>query len=151
MLKLIAVIGGRECSAADEQIAWEVGKLIAANNYGLICGGRGGIMEAAARGCRDFGGTSIGILPDDDPAAANPYIDIAIPTGMGIMRNLLIVRSAVGVIAIDGKYGTLSEIAYALQLGKPIVGINSWDLSESIIQAGSAEEAVEKLLMKVIL
>lgn len=149
MLKLIAVIGGRECSDADEQIAWDVGKLIAANGYGLICGGRGGIMEAAARGCRDNGGTSIGILPEDDPASANPYIDIAIPTGMGIMRNLLIVRSAVGVIAIDGKYGTLSEIAYALQLGKPIVGINSWDVSESIIPAGSAEEAIEKLLKKV--
>ncbi|MBN1406591.1 MAG: TIGR00725 family protein [Calditrichaceae bacterium] len=146
MKKLIGVIGARECPDSSLKFAYEVGQEIAKHSYGLVSGGMMGTMEAASKGCRDNGGLTVGILPGDDPSLANPYLDIIIPTGMGIMRNLLIVRSAVGLIAIDGKYGTLSEIAYALQVGKPIVGLNTWDISEDILKVNSAHEAVETII-----
>ena len=146
MKKLIGVIGARECAESSLKLAYEVGQEIAEYGYGLVSGGMMGIMEAASHGCREAGGLTVGIIPSDDPAFANPYLDIIIPTGMGIMRNLLIVRSAVGLISIDGKYGTLSEIAYALQVGKPVVGLNTWDVSEEIIKVITAHEAVETIL-----
>jgi len=146
MKKLIGVIGARECPESSLNLAFEVGQEIAQYGYGLVSGGMMGIMEFASHGCRNEGGLTIGIIPGDDPALANPYLDIVIPTGMGIMRNLLIVRSAVGLIAIDGKYGTLSEIAYALQVGKPVVGLNTWDISDEIIKVNTAREAVESII-----
>ena len=146
MKKLIGVIGARECSQESLKMAYDVGRNIAEYGFGLVSGGMMGVMQEASRGCREAGGLSIGIIPGDDPALANPYLDIIIPTGMGILRNLLIVRSAIGLIAIDGKYGTLSEIAYALQLGKPVVGINTWDISEDIIKMNTAKDAVEEII-----
>ncbi|MGD9899539.1 MAG: TIGR00725 family protein [Calditrichaceae bacterium] len=142
MKSLIAVIGAGQCDDRIYSKAYDVGRHIAEKKFGLICGGLGGVMEAAAKGCRDAGGITVGIIPQEDGSAANPYIDIVIPTGMSIMRNLLIIRAAAGIVAVDGKYGTLSEIAYALQLKKPIVGLDTWDVSETIIKAQSAEEAV---------
>ena len=146
MKKLIGVIGARKCPESSIKLAYEVGQEIAKYGYGLVSGGMMGTMEAASKGCREAGGLTVGILPGDDPTLANPYLDIIIPTGMGIMRNLLIIRAAVGLIAIDGKYGTLSEIAYALQVDKPIVGLNTWDVSEDVIKVNNAQDAVKTII-----
>ncbi len=146
MQRLIGVIGGRECSDELKQMAFQVGQLIARNGFGLVCGGRGGVMEAAARGCSEQGGLTVGILLGEDTSEANPYIQVAIPTGLGIGRNLLVVRAAEGLIAIDGKFGTLSEIAFALQLQKPLVGIHTWQVDPQMPTANSAQEAMDKLL-----
>jgi uncharacterized protein (TIGR00725 family) len=146
MKKLIGVIGARKCPESSIKLAYEVGQEIAKYGYGLVSGGMMGTMEAASKGCREAGGLTLGILPGDDPTLANPYLDIIIPTGMGIMRNLLIIRAAVGLIAIDGKYGTLSEIAYALQVDKPIVGLNTWDVSKDVIKVNNAQDAVKTII-----
>ena len=143
---LIGVIGAGDCNQAIYETARQVGEEIAAHGLGLVCGGLGGVMEAAAKGCRQKGGLTVGILPQETPEPANPYLDIVIPTGMGIMRNLLVVRAAVGLIAVGGRFGTLSELAFALQLGKPVVGLHTWDISEEIIKAESAQQAVKELL-----
>ncbi len=146
MKRLIAIVGGREASTELLEQATQVGRLIARSGFGLVCGGMGGIMEAAAKGCKEEGGLTVAILMQDDPQYANPYMDVVIPTGLGIARNLLVVRSGEAVIAIDGKYGTLSEIAYALQINKPVIGIKTWDVSEAIIKVNSAEEAIKEVL-----
>jgi uncharacterized protein (TIGR00725 family) len=128
---LIAVIGANETSSAVLSMAREVGLELGRRGLSLICGGRGGVMEAACAGlvdARDARGTpslAIGLLPGDDPADANPMLDVVLPTGIGIARNLVIVRSAAAVIAIDGGSGTLSEIAFAWQLGRPIAALES--------------------------
>lgn len=146
MKTLIAVIGAGQCDDLIYRKAYDVGRHIAQKKFGVICGGLGGVMEAAAKGCREAGGITVGVIPQEDSGAANPYIDIVIPTGMGIMRNLLIIRSAAGIIAVNGKYGTLSEIAYALQIKKPVVGLDTWEVSEEIIKSNSAERAVNTLI-----
>ena len=149
---LIAVVGGGQCSAEEEKLAEAVGRGLARRGVILICGGLGGVMEAACKGAKSERGTTIGILPGEDRSAANPYVDIPIVTGIGYARNLIVVKSAQAVIAIDGSYGTLSEIAYALQSGIPVIGLNTWSLSlngeldHSIIQAQHAAEAVEKAI-----
>lgn len=149
MKRLIGVIGARECPTESLKLAYQVGREIARHGFGLVCGGMKGVMEESARGCKEEGGLTVGIIPGDDFSQANPYIDIVIPTGMGIMRNLLVVRAASGLIAIDGKYGTLSEIAYALQLQKPLVGLNTWDVCAEFIKVQTAEEALQKLLKQM--
>jgi uncharacterized protein (TIGR00725 family) len=107
----------------------------------LVCGGLGGAMEAACRGAKAAGGTTVGILPGSDRAAANPFVDVAVPTGLGQGRNLVVVHAADAVVAVGGGYGTLSEIALALRHGKPVVGLGSWEI-EGVLVAASAEEAV---------
>lgn len=144
MKTMVAVIGAGQCDDQTGSLAYEVGKEIALRGYGLVCGGLGGVMEAACEGCRQQGGLTVGIIPQAEKEAANRFVDIVIPTGMGIARNMLVVRSAAGVIAVGGRYGTLSEIAFALQLGIPLVGINTWELGD-IIRAGSAQQALDKL------
>lgn len=146
MKNLIGVIGGSDIDSSIAEIAFQTGVQIAEYGFGLVCGGMGGVMEQAARGCRQKGGLTVGILPGEDFSLANPYLDVIIPTGMNIARNILIVRSALGIIAIDGKYGTLSELAYALQMHKPIVGIKTWDVSEKIIRVQSPKQAMETLI-----
>jgi uncharacterized protein (TIGR00725 family) len=111
----------------------------------LICGGLGGVMEAACRGAKQTGGTTVGILPGDDRSAANPYVDIVIPTGLGEARNAVVVRSADALIAIGGAYGTLSEIAFALKAGKLVVGLGTWEV-EGVLAADSPAAAVETVL-----
>ncbi len=111
----------------------------------LICGGLGGVMEAACRGARESGGTTVGILPGTDRSAANPYVDIAIPTGLGEARNAIVARSADALIAIGGAYGTLSEIAFALKAGKRVVGLGTWEV-EGVLAADSPAAAVETVL-----
>jgi uncharacterized protein (TIGR00725 family) len=102
-------------------------------------------MEAVCKGVAAGNGTSIGILPGDETDAANPWVTIPVATGMGIARNIVIVKSARAVIAIDGKYGTLSELAFALQLGKPVIGMETWDVSDTILRVKSPAEAVSRL------
>jgi hypothetical protein len=124
----IAIIGGHSCSSDIAKIAEHTGKEIAKMCATLVCGGLGGVMEAACKGAKSAGGKTIGILPGHDKAEANPFVDIPIVTGLGYMRNNLVVKNADIVIAIDGKEGTLSEIAFALQMKKPILGIDTWDI-----------------------
>jgi uncharacterized protein (TIGR00725 family) len=121
---VIAVIGGGTCTAEETALAEETGRLIAEGGAVLVCGGLGGVMEAAAKGAKANGGVTVGILPGDDPVAANRYIDVPLATGLGEMRNFLIVRTAHSLIAIAGGVGTLSEIALAQRIGKPVVGLH---------------------------
>jgi uncharacterized protein (TIGR00725 family) len=111
----------------------------------LVCGGLGGVMEAACRGAKESGGTTVGILPGTDRSAANPYVDVAVATGLGEARNALVVRAADALVAIGGGYGTLSEVALALKAGKRVVGLGTWDV-DGVESAGSPEAAVESVL-----
>jgi uncharacterized protein (TIGR00725 family) len=122
-----------------------VGALVARRGAVLVCGGLGGVMEAACRGVRQEGGTSVGILPGIDRAAANPHLDVALPSGLGEARNALVVNAADAVIAIGGGYGTLSEIGLALRAGKPVVGLATWDI-EGVEVAAAPEAAVDRAL-----
>ncbi len=130
-------------------LAEKVGRLLARKGAVLVCGGMGGIMEAACRGAVGEGGLTIGILPGDDISAANPYVKLPIATGMGIGRNIIIVRTARAIIAINGKYGTLSEIAYALQLGKPVFALSPWVEVPGIRRVATPEEAVDAALKAI--
>jgi uncharacterized protein (TIGR00725 family) len=141
---VIAVIGGRRPEKSLFKEAEEVGRLIAQKGAVLVCGGLGGVMEAASKGAKSGGGLSLGILPQNDSKDANPYIDISVPTGLGIARNVIIARTADALIAVGGEYGTLSEIALALQMGKPVVGIRTWDI-KGIIRAENAADAINKI------
>lgn len=148
----IGVIGGQFCSEEEARVAYEVGYLLARRGAVLVCGGLGGVMEASCKGAKEAGGITIGILPGPFRGDANPYVDHAIATDMGQARNAVIVRTVDAVIAVGGEYGTLSEIAMALKMGKRVVAISSWEIArqgipdEKIIRASSAEEAVEALL-----
>ena len=145
---IIAVIGGRDAATDLLAGAQEVGKLIAEAGCTLACGGMGGIMEAACKGAIEAGGQTIGILPGDNTSNANPYVSIPIATGFGIGRNIILVRTADALIAVGGAYGTLSEIAHALQLGKPVITIGSWDI-EGVQSANDAQEAVAMVMKKL--
>lgn len=151
-LIFIAVIGGGDVTPPVAAIAEEVGREIARHSAVLLCGGLGGVMEAACRGADGEGGLTVGILPGDDRRVANPYVRIPIATGIGYARNAAVAKSAQAVIAIDGSYGTLTEIAYALQGGIPVIGLDTWSIAidgredTRIIRAGSPGEAVEKAL-----
>jgi uncharacterized protein (TIGR00725 family) len=151
--RFIAVIGGGQPTAREAQLAEEVGRELARQGAVLVCGGLGGVMEAACRGAASEGGTTVGILPGDKRDQANPYVQIPIATGIGYARNATVVKSAQVVIAVGGSYGTLTEIGYALQTGIPVIGLNTWVISrngkadESIIVATSPKEAVERALL----
>ena len=145
----IAVVGLGEFEERVCAIAEEVGRELAEHGCILVCGGLEGVMEAACRGAKSAGGTTVAILPGHDRAQANDYVDIAIPTGMGEMRNALLVRSVDAVIAVGGEFGTLSEIAFALKTGVPVVGIETWILAkdsgpvDAFPRVATAAEAVE--------
>ncbi|MFH0916845.1 MAG: TIGR00725 family protein [bacterium] len=143
----ISVIGGGRCGAAQYALAEEVGRLVAREGATLVCGGLAGVMEAAARGAKEAGGTTIGILPGHDRAPANPYLDHVLTTGMGHARNLAVVSSGDAVIAIGGEYGTLSEIGLAAKIGRPVVILAGWRLqndegAEGVWYAASPDEAI---------
>ena len=143
----VAVVGPGEASPDETRIAEEVGRRLAEAGAVVVGGGLGGVMEGACRGAKDGGGTTVGILPGGDRAAANDYVDVAIATGLGEARNALVVRAADVLIAVGGSWGTLSEIALALRTGKRVVGIGTWELGrEGIEPAGDAEEAVRLAL-----
>jgi uncharacterized protein (TIGR00725 family) len=141
--KVIGVIGAGNANKSIYKIAEEVGRLIAKKDAILVCGGLGGVMEASAKGAKSEGGITVGILPQNSKDHANQYIDIPVASGFGEGRNVIITRTADALIAIAGEYGTLSEIAFALKMGKPVIGINTWDV-KGIIKADSAEDAVNK-------
>ncbi len=150
--RFVAIIGGGQCSREEARLAKEVGRELAKQGAILVCGGLGGVMEAACKGASSEGGLTIGILPGDSRRPANRYVQIPIVTGMGYARNLAVVKSAQAVIAIGGNYGTLSEISHALQSGIPVIGLNTWSLSRnnrqdnSIILAQNPADAVSKAL-----
>ncbi|MGH2659719.1 MAG: TIGR00725 family protein [Actinomycetota bacterium] len=150
--RYIAVCGPGK--ANDQEAAWaeEVGRLIAQADVVLVCGGLGGVMDAAARGAESVGGVSVGLLPGEERDEAGPHLTVAVPTGLGEARNALVVRAADAVIAISGEFGTLSEIALALKMGKPVVGLSTWELAKggravhAIVRATTPEEAVKAAL-----
>jgi uncharacterized protein (TIGR00725 family) len=143
MRPIVAVVGGHRCSPEEAALAEAAGRLLAERGAIVLCGGLGGVMEAAARGARSVrGGLAVGLLPGDDPADANEYVDVALATGIGEMRNALIVRAARAVIAIGGGWGTLSEIALARRIGRPVVGLHDAFPDLDIPRAATAAEAV---------
>ena len=156
---MIAVCGPNEPTEDELGLAEEVGRLIGRAHCPLVCGGRDGVMAAACRGAKQVGGTTIGILPGYDPATANEWVDYAIPTGLGHARNAVVVASGDAVIAVGGGFGTLSEIALALKMGKPVIALGSWELDPTRVArfmhdstyhaATSADEAVSMALSYV--
>jgi len=157
----ISVVGSgdEKLNPQIAKIANEVGREIASRDAILICGGLGGVMAEAAKGAKENGGLTIGILPGEEPGSANPFIDVALPTGLGFARNVLVAYSGDAVIAISGRLGTLSEISYALLKKKPVIGIRTWNLeqlsgripsfdgqvySDSIIRCENAKDAVDR-------
>jgi uncharacterized protein (TIGR00725 family) len=142
----VGVIGDGSENDDLSRLAEEVGKRLAAAGAVLVCGGLGGVMTAAARGAKEAGGMTVGLLPGDSRRDANEYIDIAIATGMGEMRNALIARTVDVLIAVGGGYGTLSEIGLGLKMGTPVVALHSWGPVEGPRRASSAGEAVEVAL-----
>jgi uncharacterized protein (TIGR00725 family) len=145
----IGVIGAGSCSEETARKAEEVGRAIARRGAILICGGMGGVMEAAARGAREEGGITVGILPGEDPGGGNRHLTVRVATGFGHGRNVLIPRSCNGVIAIAGGYGTLSEIALARKMGVPVVGVDTWDPDGSFPVVPGGEEAVDLLFRRM--
>ena len=146
---IVSVIGGNDPPESDMATAYQVGRHLALNGAIVVCGGLGGVMEAVCKGAKEAGGTTIGILPGNDSSDANPYVDIRIPTGLGHARNVIVVKSGIAVIAIDGSYGTLSEIGHALSDRIPVIGLNTWKFSHGqnrstgMMEANTAAEAVE--------
>lgn len=148
----IAVIGSGQCSSELYALAQQVGYLLAQKGAILVCGGLGGVMEAACRGAKEADGQTIGILPHSQ-REGNPYLDIALPTGLGEARNFLVVKVADSVIAVGGGYGTLSEIGLALKMGKKVVALQSWELSQrghldncGLIKVAEPQKAVKLAL-----
>jgi uncharacterized protein (TIGR00725 family) len=131
-----------------DRVAEAVGRGLARAGAVVVCGGLGGVMAAACRGAKAEGGTTVGILPGLDRAEANPWVDMAITTGLGEARNVLVVRAADVLIAVGGEYGTLSEIAFALKTGTPVVGVGTWDI-DGIVPAATPDDAVAAALALV--
>ena len=149
MSAYVAVCGPDPAPPDVAALAEEIGRLVARAGAVLVCGGLGGTMEAASRGAASEGGVVLGILPGSDRTDSNAHLSVSIPTGMGEMRNALVVRAADAVIAVSGAFGTLSEIAFALKTGVPVVGLGTWELAkdgrsvEAFARASTAEEAVD--------
>jgi uncharacterized protein (TIGR00725 family) len=141
--RYVAVVGSGTATGTLYERAREVGRLIAERNGIVVCGGLSGVMEAAARGATEAGGTSIGILPDEDRKRQNEYLSYSVATGVGQARNLAVVCSGDVVIAVGGEYGTLSEIGFARKVGRRVVVLEGWDLGEHVVASSTPEEAVE--------
>ena len=149
--RVIAVVGPSDADDALRETAYAVGKMLAQRGAVVMTGGLGGVMAAASHGAHDVGGLVIGLLPTSDPADANEFVDVAIPTGLGELRNGLLVRSVDGVIAVGGSWGTMSEIALAMRTGTPVVCLLGWKISDqagarvNLVSASSAAEAIDVL------
>ncbi len=146
----IAVIGAGDCDPGTAALACEIGKIVAQRGAVLITGGSTGAMEAACQGAHSAGGLVVGILAESVSHAANQWVDVTIPTGMGQLRNGLVVGSADAVIAVGGEWGTLSEIALALKMGKPVIGLHTWTFArddaarDDLVRVQSPREAVDQ-------
>lgn len=149
---IISVIGGSSCTHEEALHAETVGQELARRGVTVACGGLTGVMEAVCRGARQANGHTIGLLPGDDPAAANPWVEFAIPTGLGYTRNVMVARAGRAVIAIAGSYGTLSEMAFALIYQVPVIGLGTWEFGikgeadNRVIRAIDPIDAVEKAI-----
>ena len=141
---LIAVIGAGSCDRKIYELAESVGKEIAIREGIVVCGGLFGVMEACCKGARSAGGLTIGILPGISIDEANDFVDFPIATGQGISRNAIIAHTGRAAIAVDGKYGTLSEIGFFMQLEKPVIGLETWDVSDDIVRAATPAQAVDQ-------
>ena len=154
MTAYVAVVGAGDVldGSPEAEAAEEVGRLVAEAGAAVVCGGLGGVMAAACRGAAGAAGTTVGILPGSSRTDANPWVAVALPTGLGEARNALVVRAVDVLVAVGGGYGTLSEIGLALRTGTPVVGIGTWELARAgapdagIERVGSAEEAVRRAL-----
>ena len=151
----IAVVGPGRASGEELAAAEEAGAEVAAAGAVLVCGGLGGVMEAACRGARSRGGMTVGLLPGLDRGEANGWVEVAVPTGLGEARNALVVRAADAIVAIGGAWGTLSEIALGLRAGRPVIGLGTWELArggravEGIAAMDSPSEAVAQALARL--
>ena len=134
----VAVVGPAECGRDEERLAEEVGRLLAEAGALVVTGGGGGVMAAACRGAQEAGGTTLGLLAGETRAEANRWVTVAVPTGLGEARNFLVTRAADALVAVGGEYGTLSEIAFALKIGRPVVGLGTWELRRD------GQEAVDR-------
>ncbi|MFH0855615.1 MAG: TIGR00725 family protein [Candidatus Omnitrophota bacterium] len=144
MKKIVSVVGGRVCNKEVERIAQELGKKLAKVADILVSGGLSGVMEAVCSGFKAEGGLTMGILPSYNKADANRFVDIAIPTGLGLARNVLVVKAADVVVALPGRAGTLSEIAYCIQFGIPVITLGSWDIP-GVIKLNTVDEVAAKV------
>ena len=140
----ISVVGAGRADASLYELAKEVGKRIALRGGVLICGGLGGVMEAACRGASSAGGLTVGILPGSDALEANSWVKVALPTGIGHARNVLVVQAGDAVVALPGEWGTMSEISIALKTGRPVIGVGAWGEIEGVVVERDAESAVRK-------
>lgn len=139
---IISVIGGHKCTKRVEELAIELGKNIGKMGFILLCGGLSGVMESVSRGAKLSGGLTVGLIPGIDKHQANAYIDVPIATGMGYARNTIVATAGDLIIALPGETGTLSEIAFALNLKKPVIDLGDWGIS-GMMKAGSVSEAME--------
>lgn len=143
---VIGIIGPRDATEAQLSAADKIGNILGGLGLTLICGGKGGVMEAVSKGCSEAGGLMIGILPGSVPEDANQYVSVALPTGMGEARNMMIAKSARVLIAVGGSYGTLSEVAFGLHFSKPVIGIEGAADVEGVVHATSVDHAVQLAL-----
>jgi hypothetical protein len=140
----IGIIGAGSAGEGLAELAREVGSLVAERGWTVLCGGLGGVMEAASRGASERGGLVVGILPGESRSGGNPHLDVVLPTNMGHGRNVIIAQASDVLIAVGGGYGTLSEIALGLKMGKPVVSLRSWRPDPAVRAAESAAEAIEE-------
>ena len=141
----ISVVGAGKPDPTTDGLAEEVGRRLAEAGATVVCGGLGGVMEAACRGAKAAGGTTVGILPGADRSGANPFVDVAVATGMGEARNAIVVRAADAIIAIGGEYGTLIEIGFALKIGRAVFGLRTWNIP-GVVAANDPADAVARAL-----
>ena len=146
----VAVIGTRTPTASQAAAAAAMGRLLAEHGITVLCGGRSGVMEEVCRGVAEAGGLSIGLLPDDEPEAANPYVTVPLATGIGVARNALIARAACCLVAIGGGYGTLSEIAFALQFKRPVFLLDGAPVVEGADLCRDAEAALDAVARVIL-
>ncbi len=144
-MRRISVIGAGSCDETVASTAQKLGQGLARAGYAIVCGGLGGVMEAVCQGAKSCGGTTIGILPGDSQAGANSFIDFAIATGLGPMRNYLVVLNGEAVIAVEGSAGTLSEIGLAMKIGRKVIALGHWAAVDGVTPATTPEEAIRLL------
>ena len=149
MYRLISVIGGSSATEEEYSFALSLGRLLAGAGLSVVCGGGSGVMEAACRGCSEAGGFSLGVLPGENNSQANGFVSAAVPTGMGVSRNRIVALTGEVVCAVGGGYGTLSEIAFALQAGKHVCCFGKWENIPGVVSVSTPEQALKFVIDKI--